>query len=686
MATVINAGYFLSRTRGRFLAAKAFQGYHVTVSRPLRFLTILLFLVNLNPSCPVSASDEWHSVSPEELKMTTLPEAPGAPAVYLYRQVDRNDSNRASTEYNYERIKILTEEGRKYANVEIPFDKQIHVSNIKARTIRPDGTIANFDGKVYENTVVKSKTRKFLAKTFTLPDVQVGSIIEFHFNYDFEDNFIFDSHWVVSKELFTKHAQFTLKPYTRERWFIQWSCPAGLPIGTQPPKEGQDGLFRMASDNIPAFQTEEFMPPENELKSRVLFTYYQEAPETDVDKFWKNFGKKANDRIENFVGKHKAMEQAVAEIIAPGDSPEAKLRKIYARTQQVGNLTYETRKSAQEAKRENIKEIKNVEELWKNGYGKGWDITWLFLGLARAAGFEAYPCLVSARNDYFFNKTRMNGRELDANVVLVKLNGKDMYFDPGAAFTPFGFLSWSETAVTGLKLDKEGGGWIETTVPDSAQSRIERTADLKLTSEGALEGKLKVSFTGLEGLSRRVEERNQDDTERKRFLEDQVKDYIPTAIEVELTNKPDWKNSEAPLIAEFDLKVPSWVSSAGRRALLPAALFGATEKHLFEHANRVWPIYFWYPFKKVDDLTIQLPAGWQVDSLPKSVDMDAKAVEYTLKAGNKDGILHIERQLRSELLLVPKKNYPVLRRFFETVRTQDEQQIVLLPAGTAASN
>ena len=61
---------------------------------------------------PVSG-DEWQPISQEELKMTSLPEAPGAPAVYLYRQVDRNDSNRASTEYNYVRIKILTEEGRK---------------------------------------------------------------------------------------------------------------------------------------------------------------------------------------------------------------------------------------------------------------------------------------------------------------------------------------------------------------------------------------------------------------------------------------------------------------------------------------------------------------------------------------------------------------------------------------------
>jgi transglutaminase-like putative cysteine protease len=656
----------------------------VTLRRSLSLLAVSVFTW-LSSAGPAKA-DEWQPISPEELKMISMPEAPGAPAVYLYRQVDRNDSNRASSEYNYIRVKILTEEGRKYANVEIPFEKKVHVSNIRARTIRPDGSIANFDGKVYENTIVKSKTLKVLAKTFTVPDVQIGSIIEYHYNYDFEDNFIFNSYWSVSDELFTKRAQFTLKPYTREQWTVQWSWPAGLPQGTEPPKEGQDGIIRMSSSNIPAFQIEDYMPPENELKSRVIFTYYEESPEPDVDKFWKKFGKKYNDYVESFINKRKAMEQAVAEIVSPGDAPEVKLQKIYSRTQQIRNLSYETARSEQENKREKIKEIKNVEDLWKNGYGNGRDITWLFLALARAAGFEAHPCLVSARNNYFFNKVRKNGRELNSNVVVVKLNGKDQYFDPGAAFTPFGMLEWTETATTGLKLDKDGGTWIQTSVPASSESRIERTAALKLTDEGALEGKLKLSFSGLEGMWRRVEERNEDDTERKKFLEEQVKEYIPVGIEVELTNKPDWKNSQVPLVAEFDLKVPGWVSSAGRRALFPAELFSATEKHMFEHANRNWPVYFNFPFKKLDDVVVGLPAGWQVGSLPKPADSDAKAAEYTMKIENNNGSLHIQRELRCDLMLVPKETYPVLRRFFEVVRTLDEQQIVLQPGGAAARN
>jgi hypothetical protein len=122
----------------------------------------------------------------------------------------------------------------------------------------------------------------------------------------------------------------------------------------------------------------------------------------DVTKFWNKYGKKQYERVESFVGKHKAMEEAVAQIVSPGDAAEVKLHRIYARTQQIRNLSYEPRKTEQEEKRDKLRMETNVEDVWKNGYGNGWNITWVFLGLARAAGFDAYPCIVSERSEYFF--------------------------------------------------------------------------------------------------------------------------------------------------------------------------------------------------------------------------------------------------------------------------------------------
>src|SRR5437899_1805419 len=160
---------------------------------PLALLLVVLDAVR--PTHPVSAGDEWQPVSQEELKMTSEPKAPGAPAIILYRQVDRDDSaSRTPHEFDYVREKIFTEEGGKYADVEIPFVKNVeNIHGIKARTIRPDGTIVNFDGKIYEKEIVKARGFKYLAKTFTLSDVQPGSIIEYHYSADFPEYRIYRS-------------------------------------------------------------------------------------------------------------------------------------------------------------------------------------------------------------------------------------------------------------------------------------------------------------------------------------------------------------------------------------------------------------------------------------------------------------------------------------------------------------
>lgn len=620
--------------------------------------------------------------------MTNEPKAPGAPAIILLRQVDRDDRGLTAHEDVYFRIKILTEEGRKYADIEIPFWKdQGNIVNIHARTIKPDGSIVNFSGKAFDKEIVKARGVKYLAKTFTLPDVQVGGIIEYFYTTDFSEHYVFDSHWILNEELFTKSAKFSLKPYTSdyEPWNVRWTWH-DLPSGTAQPAEAPNHVINLEVHDIAGFQAEDYMPPENEMKARVDFIYSQDTFERDPEKYWKKLGKKRNDGLEGFISKRKAMEQAVAEIVSPSDAPEVKLQKIYTRVQQLRNTSYEVEKTAEEQKRSKEKDPGNVEAIWKKQYGNGGELTWLFLALARAAGFEASGMWVADRQNYFFSPQTMDGRRLDANLVVVKLNGKDTFFDPGAAFMPFAMLPWYETGVQGLRLDKDGGSWLQTTLPTSAESGVQRKGELKLSDTGDLEGKIAVTFTGLEASRRRVEERLADDAARKKFLEDEVKESIPAASDAELTNKPDWKNSTPPLVAEFTLKVPGWVSGAGRRALLPVGLFSAPEKHLFDHADRVHPIYFEFPFQRQDDITIELPLGWQISNVPSPQKQDAHVITYTMTAENNKGTLHLNRTLNVDILILDPKYYAALRNFFQAVRTVDEQQVILQPAAANASN
>lgn len=650
-----------------------------------RMCVSLLFVLIFSTifSASAQAGDEWLPIDPAELRMTSEPLAPGAPAIYLYRQVDRSDAGRTRhTEFNYFRIKILTEEGRKYANVEIPYSRAVsQISGIRARTIHADGSIVNFEGKILENTIVKSKTVKYLAKTFAMPDVQVGSIIEYHYTYDFEDYYIYWSKWMVSEDLFTKKAVFSLKPY--EKFAVQWNWPAGLPPGTDPPKLGPDLIVRMTAVNVPAFQEEDHMPPENELKFLVNFVYSEDGFESEPDRFWKKYGEKQNKQTEKFVDRRKAMEQADSQIISPSDSADAKLRKIYARCQQVKNLDFERRQDR--AKEEKIKPNENVEDVWKKGVGSGHDVNLLFLALVRAAGFEAYYVRLSGRSEYFFNQKRMNTAQLDADTVLVKSEGKDLYLDPATKFAPYGLMPWPETGVAGLRLDKQGGTWIQTEVPESSTCKVVRQADLKLNEEGGLEGPVKVTYTGLEALDRRLGQRFGDATQRKEYLEEELKNVIPATAEVELKNKPDWDSSDEKLVAEYDVKIPGWASSAGRHVVLPLGLFAGAQKHVFEHTQRTHAIYFSYMFQTEDQTKITLPAGWKVGSLPTEVHLDATAAEYRIQAEKKENALQVTRTLRSDIVLYQPSVYPALRDFYQKVRSGDEQQVVLQPGANSAA-
>ena len=201
----------------------------MSLRRSWLFANIFLIVALVAIFSVVSNAEDIPPISPAELTMTSEPLAPGAPAIILYRQVDRDDTGLSPHENNFVRIKILNEEGRKRADIEIPFFKEsgMKIVKLKARTIHADGSVINFEGKPFDKSIVKAKGLQYMAKTFTLPDVQVGSIIEYSYTLDLPEYFIFDSRWILNDELFTKHATFSLKPYENGDSFfslnIRWA-------------------------------------------------------------------------------------------------------------------------------------------------------------------------------------------------------------------------------------------------------------------------------------------------------------------------------------------------------------------------------------------------------------------------------------------------------------------------------
>src|SRR6266852_5383652 len=144
-------------------------------------------LLLLLPLAKRSSAADWPPISPDDLSMTDIKEQPGAPAVILLREETDDDMNNAHSVY--ERIKILTDAGREYANVELPYSRRgFTIAAISGRTVHPDGSTVEFKDKPFDQTVVKGNGLKYNVKSFTLPDVQVGSIIDFRYSLRYSDH------------------------------------------------------------------------------------------------------------------------------------------------------------------------------------------------------------------------------------------------------------------------------------------------------------------------------------------------------------------------------------------------------------------------------------------------------------------------------------------------------------------
>lgn len=578
----------------------------------IRFFLSLVFLAaSVVPA--IAQKEDWLPITQQDLQVKQVPGTPGADAIQLYFADYINDQEQ--TEFFYHRIKVLNEKGKSHADVEIVIPPEGSLSNLKARTIHPDGKITEFTGKPFQKILVKGRGIKFLARTFTMPDVTLGSIIEYKYHIDWP-YILTDNSWTVQHELYTVKESFRMKPYSGglvgfENGYQMAAVYSHMPNNIKPVQKG--GGYELEVESMPAFEAEGYMPPEEDLKPQMRFFYVGLGSST-ADKFWQDTGKKWNEEAEHFIGNRKEISQAAEQAIGSETDPQQKLRKLYARAQQIRNLTYERDRTEQEQKKENLKANQNVNDVLSRGAGNRDDITRFFVALARAGGFDAAIVRVSDRKNKFFDKGLLSRRQLDSEIAVISQGGKDIYLDPGTKFCPYGYLRWVRTSAMGIKLDKKGGSFVTAPAAPYDQATTRRTADMALNAGGTLNGTITVKFEGGEALEHRLDEMDSDEAGKKKDLEDEVQRWLPTGAVIKLDKVEGWEASDGPLTASFSVEMPGYASFVGKRLLLPAYLFQAKQMDAFKLSERKFPVYFPYAFSESDRVNIKIPDGYSLET------------------------------------------------------------------------
>lgn len=620
---------------------------------------------------PLLAADDFKPATAAELQMKDVPWAPGAPAVVLEWNVRHDDDESRGSEYH--RIKILTDEGKKYGDVSIPFiPRHAGVKDLRARTIRADGTIVPFDGKVYEKVLLRGGGYRFMQKTFTFPHVEPGAILEYRFTRTWPATRLNAERWSVQQAIPVARASFWIKPY---RGFASVCASVGVPDEQKPKNQGD--VYTANLTQVPAFIEEPYAPPDEQIKARIELYY---TYKNDANMYWVETGKIASTAIENFIGNRAGIRKAAAELTAGATDDTDKLRRLYARVQKIHNVTFEREKSEEEERRENRRDFKTIEDVLRDGYGTRDQLNRLFAGLARAAGFDAGVVMVSRRDQLFFDRRLPDFSQLPEEVAVVSVGGIDRYFDPGTPFVPFGLLPWANTGLDGLRADpKTGGRWVTTQEQGASTATTRRAAKLRLEDD-LLTGTVRVTYGGQEALIERLAALHEDEATTRKRIEDDAKTWFPAGSTVKLTSIENATATDAPLVHHFDVRLISLGTATGSRLLVPLSVFTANEKNVFGAERRKYDIYFRYS-RHVDDLvTLEVPNGYAIENVPAAVTLDEKVFRFSNIWRKEARAVTLERSLTRGGLLVAAVQYPKVRNFFSRVATADQEAVVLRKA------
>ena len=642
----------------------------------------------------LQASAQWTQPTPEELSMTSQSEIPGAAAVYLYKEEVTDDDNHNFA--IYVRLKVLTDRGKEYANVELPYEAGGHadmsITEIIGRTIHADGSIVPFTGKPYQKLIEKNNDTKVMSKVFSLPDVEVGSIIEYRYKLRYEDNYYVSPDWFIQSELFLRKGHYAWKTTTRQltsdkgtisslSWFPILPKGAEVKVTQAPGSSMNEGKKTLSLEvaNIEPTPKDDFLPPMATLTDRVLFYY---SPYRSGAEFWAAEGKDWSKARDKFIGPGPAVRAAVQEFTLPSDQPIDKLKKIYLACTQIENTNFTRARTSAEERANGVKDIKNTDDVLTRKRGSDDQITELFVAMARAAGLKAYIAGVTNRDRGFFLQAYLSLRQIDDYLAIVNVDGKDLFFDPGQRYAAFQHLAWKHTMVEGVRQQEKGTGFVTTPAEPYTASNSQRLADLTLGKDGEATGTVRYNFTGNYALYWRQVALRGDKTSLEHDLAESVQSLLGTSTEVKVDHIDSLTDYDKPLSIVFNVK-GAIANSAGRRALIPSDLFEAQTHPTFPTRERKDGVYFHYGHMDQDVIRVHYPSDYVVESIPKSEDIPfQKYALYRYRSEQTPGYYTIRRDFLIGEIIYKPEEYPALRTFFTTFETKDHEPVVLKPAPT----
>lgn len=647
----------------------------------LRFIYLLGVILFVSADLFAGGGDQiaWRPVTPEELQMKKARVEPDADAEAIFWEVRVDDKKESKLSYDhYVRVKIFTERGRKkFSKFDIPFFKGNSVEDVAARVIKPDGTIVNLNpGDVYEREIVKAGKIKVLAKSFAVPGIEPGVIVEYQYKEVFKDSWANGIRLVFQRDIPMQKAVYYVRPQKGFQMTFHYYNIPETTLFSQDPANKDFYIAEMT--NVPAIKTEPYMPPDDEVRRWVYATY-----RTFASAFvWNNISIAYETLLKHQVtDPSKAIKQKAAELTAGAADDETKLRRLYEFVQkQVKNVTYDKSFTPEQKEKLNID---NVDEVLKKGVGSSMWVDLLFGSLATASGYQVGVVLAGDRSENFFDqRVYPFGSFVHPACMAVKIGGKWKLFNPGTPYLPFGRLVWFEEAVNAMLVDK-GFVWIYIPTTEPGTSMQRRSGKLKLLEDGTLEGSIRLEYEGQAAISRRRDNFDASAAKREDSVKDEVKSRMSSA---EITNISieNFDDNSKPLVYSFDVRVPNYAQKTGKRLFVQPGFFEYGSSPAFTSTARTYSICFSYPWAERDDIEVGLPAGFELDNADSPAEIvDQKKIsglKISMGFDDKANKLVYRRHFyfgAGGNIFFPVEAYDAMKKLFDDFHKADTHMVTL---------
>lgn len=575
------------------------------------------------------------------------------------------------------RLKIFSEAGIKWGQVEIPFYQE---GNVLERVIDIESNTYNLENNLVVKTALNPSNvfdekldNSWNLKKFVIPGVKSGSVIEYR--YRIESDYLFNlQDWSFQWRIPVLYSEYEVRmiPFYEYTYLLQGTKSFDFQksyLSTGVTKNFGtvsylDMIHKFVKKNVPAFKDEEFISSINDYIIKLDFQLSKivntSGTKVDVITTWdkmikallnhESFGRYAK-KSENIGGKLPVVNELV------GKSEKEKFDCIldYVKS----NYSWNNENSMYASK--------SPSKFSSDKQGNCADINLFTIGLLNSAGVESYPLLISTRShgkikyDYpythFFNYV----------LILSKIDGEEVVSDATDLFGLNDRIPARCINDKGLVIQKDNVIWkvLETTLPSEqvAEYVINVNADNKISAN------IKRSYSEYDALNLRKVLSNGSNKIREIFGTTELS-VIPESVIIQNQSVKD-----KPLTIEY--KITSDIRIVDEKMFLNPFLDDVISDNPLKQDNRVYPIDMIYPTRRTFKSTIIIPDGYSLSALPEAITINDENFEMNYKATRTGNTVTIDLDYYFKKSVYPSSDYALIKFYFNNIIKKGFEKIVL---------